>query len=101
MSLLEGRSLSQGLERVQQMLWPTLLVNWPFWGSVQCVTFTMIPLQYRVAWVSLFHVGWNAWLSGMNEQERQRQSTQTSGELRQGQKTEQCLSPPSPLDSTR
>ena len=72
MRLLEGGTLEEGVERARQMLWPTLLVNWPCWGCVNCVTFTLLPLHFRVAWVSLFHVGWNAWLSGMNEKERQR-----------------------------
>lgn len=70
MAVLEGKSTQDGVDRAQQMLWPTLQVNWPFWSCVQAVTFGVVPVPYRVAFVSTIHVGWNAWLSHMNEHAR-------------------------------
>jgi protein Mpv17 len=69
-SILEGKTLRDGFNRVNTTLWPTLLVNWPFWGVVQGVTFGFVPIQYRVAWVSFVQIFWSAYLSGMNEKAR-------------------------------
>ena len=66
----EGKTLQEGFQRVKSTLYPTLLVNWPVWCTVQMVTFSIIPTHFRVAWVSFIQVFWSAYLSGMNEQAR-------------------------------
>jgi protein Mpv17 len=68
-TLAEGARL--GWERARQCLWPTLQVNWPVWGVVGCITFGLVPVHLRVIWVSVVQVGWNAFLSGLNERTRQ------------------------------
>jgi hypothetical protein len=45
MATLEGKSLSETMDRVRHTLWPTLQVNWPFWAVVHTVTFSVVPLQ--------------------------------------------------------
>ena len=44
-------------------LWPTLRVNWTFWSAVHVVTFTAVPLDYRVAFVAVKNCFWGAYLS--------------------------------------
>ena len=70
MACMEGRGIHEGAERAKTMLWPTLRINWPFWSCVQLVTFSVVPVQHRVVWVSFVHVGWNAFVSGLNQQAR-------------------------------
>ena len=70
MAKLEGLRLADGFERAKRMLWPTLQVNWPFWCCVHLFTFTIVPPAWRMAWVSTIHVGWNAFISGLNEKAR-------------------------------
>jgi protein Mpv17 len=61
---------SHGINRVRDCLWPTLQVNWPFWSSVGCITFGLIPPKHRILWVSTLQVGWNAFLSNLNQRAR-------------------------------
>ena len=42
---------------------PTLLYNWGFWGVAHVLTFTIIPLEHRVAWVALKNFAWSGFLS--------------------------------------
>ena len=42
------------------------------WGVVGFVTYGFVPLHLRVVFVSVVQVGWNAYLSGLNERSRQR-----------------------------
>jgi len=66
-----GEGLECGYRRAVDCLWPTLRVNWPVWGVVGFVTYGLVPLHLRVIWVSTVQVGWNAFLSGLNERGRQ------------------------------
>lgn len=68
-SCFRGRVL-EGVKRAQLMLWPTLQINWPFWCTVHLATFTVVPLQHRLVFISTVQVAWNAFLSGMNEAAR-------------------------------
>lgn len=52
-------AVSSAWERV----WPTLQVNWTYWTLVHIITFTWIPLEYRVAFVSLKNFFWGGYLS--------------------------------------
>ena len=67
---MEGRPLRDGVRRAREMLWPTLQVNWPFWSMVQLLTFGVLPKPWRVAWISVVHVFWNAFLSSLNQRAR-------------------------------
>ncbi|CAE7457607.1 sym1 [Symbiodinium natans] len=74
MGYMEGLHLDTCVERARTMLWPTLRINWPFWGGVQLLTFSVIPQPWRVAWISVVHVFWNAFLSSMNQAARMSQA---------------------------
>lgn len=77
--LREG--LRRGYERAHECLWPTLRVNWPVWGVVGFVTYGLVPLHMRVIWVSSVQVGWNAFLSGLNERSRQVASADVTADI--------------------
>ena len=77
MARLEGQPLATGVDRARRMLWPTLRVNWPFWCCVHVLTFSVVPPALRMAWVSTVQVGWNAFVSGLNETARLRESAES------------------------
>lgn len=70
MSLAEGNNVEDSLTRTKETLWPTVQVNWCFWIPVQAITFGIVPKGLQVGFVSLVQVGWNAWLSGVNNSAR-------------------------------
>ena len=70
MSLAEGNNVEDSLTRTKETLWPTVQVNWCFWIPVQAITFGIVPKGLQVGFVSLVQVGWNAWLSGVNNRAR-------------------------------
>ena len=72
-SVTEGKSFVEGFDRAKNNLWPTLMLNWPVWCTVQLVTFSVIPLQFRVGFVSFVQVFWSAVLSGLNEEARSKE----------------------------
>ncbi|KAH1855977.1 hypothetical protein KXX54_004443 [Aspergillus fumigatus] len=63
MSVLEGGSLSEKLER---SYWPALKANWTVWPFLQLVNFALVPLQFRVLTVNVLNIGWNCFLSLLN-----------------------------------
>jgi protein Mpv17 len=73
MSCLEGNSPQHGYERAKALIVETIKMSVCFWTPMQLVTFSVVPMQYRVLWVSILQVGWNAWLSAMNQNEKVRQ----------------------------
>jgi protein Mpv17 len=40
-----------------------LKANWKVWPAIQCINFAVIPLQYRLVFVNIIALGWNAYLS--------------------------------------
>lgn len=42
---------------------PTLKVNWVYWSAVHVLTFALVPLQYRVAFVAVKNFFWGGYLS--------------------------------------
>jgi protein Mpv17 len=73
MSALEGSTIQHGFDRAKSLLVETIKVSVCFWTPAQAVTFSVIPMQYRVLWVSVLQVGWNAWLSSMNQRQKEKQ----------------------------
>jgi len=56
MSLMEGNGMLAGLERCRTCLWKTLCYNWMLWIPMQCVTLSVVPITYRVAFVSVLMI---------------------------------------------
>lgn len=45
-----------------------MLVNWMIWPGVTFVNLMFVPLIYRTLFVNFFALGWNLYLSLINEQ---------------------------------
>ena len=63
MSLMEGSSPSEKLERSYTT---TLKRNWMVWPFVQLINFRFVPLDHRVILVQVVSLGWNCYLSYVN-----------------------------------
>ena len=60
---LQGRSNSDALASVRENFWDAFLSGLAFWPLVQVVTYTKMPVRYRLLWVNVCQVGWSAWVS--------------------------------------
>lgn len=65
MATMEGGSPKQKLETTW---WPALKTNWMVWPFVQVINFTFLPLQHRVLFANVVSIGWNSYLSWVNNQ---------------------------------
>ncbi|KFH45512.1 hypothetical protein ACRE_036540 [Hapsidospora chrysogenum ATCC 11550] len=65
MATMEGGSPKHKLEITW---WPALKANWMVWPFVQMVNFTFLPLQHRVLFANVVSIGWNSYLSWVNNQ---------------------------------
>lgn len=65
MATMEGGSPKKKLETTW---WPALQANWVVWPVVQYINFTFLPLQYRLFFANIVSIGWNSYLSWVNNQ---------------------------------
>ncbi|KAF7595225.1 Protein required for ethanol metabolism [Aspergillus hancockii] len=68
MSLMEG---GDPREKLNKTYWQALRTNWMIWPALQSVNFYLVPLQYRVLTVNVFNIGWNCFLSFLNNSQVQ------------------------------
>jgi len=74
MALAEGGSIQDAKDRCNDKLLPLLKVNWVFWGMVQIGLYGVVPLPLRPAVVSTIMIGWNGYMSNLNEEARREQA---------------------------
>lgn len=65
MATMEGASAK---ERLETTWWPALKANWMVWPIVQTVNFALMPAQYRLLFANIIAIGWNSYLSWINNQ---------------------------------
>ena len=65
-TMLEGGTFKQGVDKLVRVGGETLVAGWLLWCPVQALTFGVIPPALRLQFVSILQVGWNAWLSSIN-----------------------------------
>lgn len=63
---LEGGCLEAIKHKFKFAYIPTLIANYKVWPLVQMVNFYLIPLPYRVPFVNIIALGWNAYVSVLN-----------------------------------
>lgn len=64
-NLIEFHSLNKGIVAVKEKLWETQVANWKLWPAAHLITFTIIPMNYRVLWVMFVNVFWQVYLNHM------------------------------------
>ncbi|KAI8361860.1 hypothetical protein B0O80DRAFT_434519 [Mortierella sp. GBAus27b] len=68
--LLAGESWATIQERLQRGYPGALRSNYIVWPAVQCLNFWLVPLQHRLMFVNTFALGWNTYLSHVNQTSR-------------------------------
>ncbi len=63
MAILEGTSPREKLEKTYGT---ALRTNYYVWPLVQGVNFKLVPLEHRVLFVNVISIGWNCYLSFLN-----------------------------------
>ncbi|KAF9133983.1 hypothetical protein BGW39_008470 [Mortierella sp. 14UC] len=71
LTVLEGGSLQQIKDKLNNTFVPTLKANYMVWPMVQLVNFSVMPLQLRLPFVSVVGIAWNAYLSLVNTRGQQ------------------------------
>lgn len=63
MAVLEGTSPEEKLRRNYTT---ALKSQYYLWPAVQGINFTLVPLHHRVLFVNFISIGWNCYLSHLN-----------------------------------
>jgi hypothetical protein len=74
------KSASQRIdERLRSTFYMALSRNWMVWPAVQVVNFSVVPLQHRVLVVNVVALGWNCYLSYLNNKGASEEEQQVEG----------------------
>jgi len=73
LSALEGKNFGQIKEKIQADFWPTFRVDLVVWPILQTINFYLLPLKYRVLYISVCSLFWNVFLSSMHNKTAQEQ----------------------------
>ncbi|KYR00993.1 pmp22 family protein [Tieghemostelium lacteum] len=66
MNVLNGRTLTDAKKQIKnELLYPALAYNWCLWPAAQYISFAIVPLNFRVLYVSVVSVFWNIFLSNL------------------------------------
>lgn len=71
MGLAETGKWAAVKEKFHDAYKPALVANYTVWPLVQLVNFKLMPLQYRLPFVSTLGILWNAYLSWINSATRE------------------------------
>lgn len=71
MSLLEGKSVSEGAAEVKEKFLTVYMIDWCVWPPAQFINFYLLPTKFRVVYVSTLTFFWNTFLSWMKHREHQ------------------------------
>ncbi|KAL1932325.1 hypothetical protein VTP01DRAFT_9381 [Rhizomucor pusillus] len=66
--LFEGKPVNEIKEKLQNGYTSALFANYKLWPAVQFINFYYTPLNYRLMVTNLVALGWNAYLSTVNQQ---------------------------------
>ncbi|KAG0251431.1 hypothetical protein DFQ27_008769 [Actinomortierella ambigua] len=71
LTVLEGGGVREVKEKLSESYPTALKANYTIWPVVQLVNFSIMPLQFRLPFVSVVGIAWNAYLSLVNNRGRQ------------------------------
>ncbi|KAI0797826.1 hypothetical protein C8Q75DRAFT_20818 [Abortiporus biennis] len=74
MTFLEGKGVSDAIERINEAYAPTLVRNWGVFIPTQLINFSIVPPHFRFVVVGVVSLFWNTYLSAVNAQKQQEQS---------------------------
>ncbi|ESO97734.1 hypothetical protein LOTGIDRAFT_208879 [Lottia gigantea] len=62
-ALLEGHGTSGAKQRIKEVYWMLLQLNWKIWTFVQYFNLTYVPAKYRVLFGNLVSLIWTTYIS--------------------------------------
>ena len=65
-SMLEGKTVSQAVQKTKEKFIPSFAVGTMFWPVVNIFNFMYIPAHSRVLYVGVAGIAWNTFLSWQN-----------------------------------
>lgn len=65
MALWNAKGVDGAIIEVQEKLWPTLVANWKVWPMFHVITYSLIPVPFRVLWTHCIGTCWSTFLSFM------------------------------------
>ncbi|KAL9552070.1 hypothetical protein MBANPS3_003963 [Mucor bainieri] len=69
--IFEGKSLQEIKDKLSSGYTTALIGNYKIWPAVQVVNFYFTPLNYRLMVTNVVALGWNAYLSTVNQRSSQ------------------------------
>ncbi|MCJ1257005.1 hypothetical protein MMC24_004830 [Lignoscripta atroalba] len=66
-SLLSGDGFAQAWERIKQTVPVSFVNSWKLWPAVTAFSFTYIDPQYRALFAGFIAIGWQSYLSWLNQ----------------------------------
>lgn len=64
---MEGVPWGEVADRVRLGFWPTVTAAFQYWVFAHAITFSVVPVPFRIAWTSSAAVVWTAYLSHTNQ----------------------------------
>jgi hypothetical protein len=64
----EGKSLAEIYSQLQSRLATATIAAWQFWPAVNLISFSVVPVMYRVLFGNISALFWNARLSSISSQ---------------------------------
>ena len=64
-SLFEGKTPQQALQKLKDEFWTTFIVDLLLWPGAQYINFRYLPTHYRILYISTLNIFWNSFLSFM------------------------------------
>ncbi|KAL1449289.1 hypothetical protein WDU94_000496 [Cyamophila willieti] len=68
MTLMEGKSIQDGVEEIEDKLWPTYKVGVVYWPIMQMINYLKISEKNRVPFLSAASLGWSTFLAWMKSE---------------------------------
>ena len=58
--------LGGSIAATKEKIWPALVLGWVYWLPMHTLTYSIVPLRYRLLWVNFASIWWGAGLSTLN-----------------------------------
>lgn len=67
--MLDGKDLTYVRHKIRSQFWEVFKVDLALWPAVQTINFLYVPNKYRMLYIGIFNVLWNAFLSFIQNQD--------------------------------
>eukprot|EP00619_Florenciella_sp_RCC1007_P004125 CAMPEP_0205930818 /NCGR_PEP_ID=MMETSP1325-20131115/26150_1 /ASSEMBLY_ACC=CAM_ASM_000708 /TAXON_ID=236786 /ORGANISM="Florenciella sp., Strain RCC1007" /LENGTH=114 /DNA_ID=CAMNT_0053300265 /DNA_START=12 /DNA_END=352 /DNA_ORIENTATION=+ len=79
MGMMEAKTMAESYARLETCFVPCVGAAVLFWVPTHIITFSSVPVAWRITWVSTAAVSWTVFMSYMNASEQRRELEEASG----------------------